>query len=80
MRVPIRWLKEYVDVDASPEMLAERLTFSGTEVESIETVGSDYKGIVVGEVLAIEPHPKGDNLRICRVYDGKGERGVICLP
>ncbi len=36
MRVPIEWLKEYVEVPTSPEELSHRLTMAGLEVEAIE--------------------------------------------
>lgn len=44
MKVPVSWLREYVEFDSSLDELAKRLTFSGIEVEGIETVGSDYIG------------------------------------
>ncbi len=50
MRVPINWLKEYVEFDATPEELADKLTFSGLEVEQIESLGAEY-------VLEIEVTP-----------------------
>jgi phenylalanyl-tRNA synthetase beta chain len=78
MKVPLSWLREYVDIDVSPEELASRLTFSGTEVEGIETVGPDCENVVVGEVMAIEPHPGADRLRLCRVTDGAREYRVVC--
>lgn len=78
MKVPISWLNEYVDFDASAEELADRLTFSGIEVEGIETVGSDYAGIVAGEVMEIRPHPGADRLRLCRVNNGSEELDVVC--
>jgi len=78
MKVPLSWLKEYIEVDASAAEIAERLTFSGMEVESISRVGHDYTGIVVGEVLSVEPHPRADLLRVCRVSDGSGELTVVC--
>jgi phenylalanyl-tRNA synthetase beta chain len=78
MKVPISWLKEYVEFDASPEELAKRLTFSGIEVEGIENGGPDYEGVVVGEVLGIEPHPNAERLLICRVNDGTTEWRVVC--
>jgi len=78
MKVPVTWLREYVEFDASSGELAERLTFSGIEVEAIETYGCDYKGIVVGEILGVERHPGADNLRVCLVADGKEERRVVC--
>ena len=53
MKVPVSWLKEYVDFEDTIEGLADKLTFAGLEVEAIETIGSDFAGVVVGEVLAV---------------------------
>jgi phenylalanyl-tRNA synthetase beta chain len=78
MKVPISWLKEYVEFDASPDELAKRFTFSGIEVEGIENGAPSYDGVVVGEVLSIEKHPGADRLLICRVNDGAGEQKVVC--
>lgn len=78
MKVPIEWLKEYVDFEATPEEVAEKLTFSGVEVEGIETIGSDYQGMVAGKVLSIESHPNADRLRLCRISDGTNELQVVC--
>ncbi len=78
MKIPLSWLKEYLDVDVPAEELAERLTFSGLEVESIEKIGSDFKGVVVGEVLHITPHPHAERLSICRVYNGQEQVQVVC--
>ena len=78
MKLPVSWLADYVDFDLSPEELAEKLTSSGTEVESIDVVGGDYEGIVVGEVLRIDPHPSADRLQLCLVSDGSRELPVVC--
>ena len=78
MKIPISWLRDYVEITETPEELADLLTFSGTEVEAIETVGSEYEGIVVGEVRAVGPHPNADRLRLCRVFNGKEELPVVC--
>jgi phenylalanyl-tRNA synthetase beta chain len=78
MKLPLSWLREYVDVDASAEEIAERLTFSGTEVEGIQHVGAGCEAIIVGEVLAWEKHPKADRLRLCRLFDGSHELPVVC--
>ncbi len=78
MKLPLSWLREYVDVDASAEEIAERLTFSGTEVEGIEHVGAGCEDIIVGEIRAWEKHPKADRLRLCRVFDGENELPVVC--
>jgi len=39
MKVPISWLRDYVDIKISPEELAERLTFAGLEVEQMDYIG-----------------------------------------
>ena len=48
MKVPVSWLNELVKVDTDLEGLSDRLTFAGLEVEAIETVGSDFAGVVAG--------------------------------
>lgn len=78
MRLLISWLKEYVDFDDTPQGLAEKLTFSGTEVEGIETIGSTFDGVVVGEVLEVSKHPNADKLTLCKVNTGSGEMTVVC--
>jgi tRNA-binding EMAP/Myf-like protein len=78
MRIPLSWLKEYVDLDETPQQIADRLTFSGTEVEGIETIGSTYTGFLVAEVRSVEKHPQADKLSLCRVFDGQQELQVVC--
>jgi phenylalanyl-tRNA synthetase beta chain len=78
MKVPISWLREYVALDAAPEEIAERLTFSGVEVEGIVRVGDRYTHVVAGLIRAVEPHPRADRLSVCTVFDGTRERRVVC--
>jgi len=84
MRVPISWLKEYVDISLPVSELAERLTFAGLEVASVETIGLpgaalpwDPKRIVVGEVLEIRPHPNADRLVLATVEYGAGQPKTV---
>lgn len=78
MKVPLSWLKEYVDCDVTPRELASLLTFSGTEVGGIRTIGSDFNGIVVGEVLSVGSHPNADRLTVCQVTSGTETLTVVC--
>ena len=78
MKVPISWLKDYVDFEDWVDGLAEKLTFSGIEVEGIETIGSEFEGLVVGEVRVVEKHPDADKLTVCTVFDGENEHQVVC--
>ncbi len=75
MRLPIRWLKEFVDIPISTEALAHCLTMSGIEVAAIEKIpgaGLDWTGIVVGEIVKVEAHPNADKLVIATVDYGQG--------
>ncbi len=79
MRVPLSWLREFVDVDLSPEALAERLTLLGMEVRGLETWGVDWRNVVVGELLSVERHPRADRLSLTRVDVGSGEPlDIVC--
>ena len=79
MRVPLSWLREYVDVQLTPDQLAERLTLLGMEVKSVESWGADWENVVVGELLAVEAHPRADRLSLTRVDVGAGEPlEIVC--
>ncbi len=79
MRVPLGWLREYVDVELSPEQLAERLTLLGMEVKGLERFGADWRNVVVGELLAVERHPRADRLSLTKVTVGTGEPlEIVC--
>lgn len=72
MRVPLAWLREFVDVELAPEALAERLTLLGMEVKGIEAWGADWRNVVVGELLTVERHPRADRLSLTTVTTGSG--------
>ncbi len=79
MRVPLSWLREVVDFDLTPEQLAERLTLLGMEVKGLERRGSEWSNVVVGELLAVEKHPRADRLSLTRVTTGTGEPlDIVC--
>ena len=79
MRVPLSWLRELVEFDLTPEQLAERLTLLGMEVKGIERRGDAWANVVVGELLAVEKHPRADRLSLTRVTTGDGEPlEIVC--
>ena len=79
MKVLVSWLRDYVDFEDTIEGLSDKLTFAGLEVEAIEKIGSDFPGVVVGEIMEIEPHPGADKLRLCTVEYGTEETmRVVC--
>ncbi|MCU0441043.1 MAG: phenylalanine--tRNA ligase subunit beta [Bacteroidia bacterium] len=82
MKIAYNWLLELIKMDKSPAQIAEILTGTGLEVESIESFESikgALKGIVVGEVLTCEKHPNADKLRITTVNIGTGSPlQIVC--
>ncbi len=78
MKTPLSWLNHYVATPAEPADVAKRLTFSGIELEGMESIGIHADGIIVAEVRAVEKHPQADKLSICRVFDGQSEKQVVC--
>ena len=79
MHVTLNWLKTYIDFALSPSELAERLTMLGIEVESMESLGAELAGVVVGKVNAISPHPNADKLVVCQVDVGAAaECQIVC--
>ncbi|MFQ9523179.1 MAG: hypothetical protein ACLR2G_06415 [Phascolarctobacterium faecium] len=73
MLASIDWLKKYVDINVTPEELAEKLTRVGLEVESVNYLGAGLEGVVTGKVTQIERHPNSDHLWICMMDYGSGE-------
>jgi len=80
MKVPLSWLREFVDVQLEPEALAERLTLLGMEVKSIERRGADWRDVVVGELLSVERHPRANRLSLTTVTlgDGSAPLEIVC--
>ena len=77
MKVPLSWLKAYVDVNVSVDELAHRLTMAGVESGGVEQL-CGWNDTYVGHVLAVEPHPNADRLRLCTVDIGAEQLQVVC--
>ena len=73
MKVPFRWLKDYVKTDLSAKELADKMIMTGNGVEDITDLSEKCKNVVVGRIEKIEKHPDADKLRICQINVGKEE-------
>ncbi len=79
MNISYNWLKDYVDIDLEPEILAEKLTDAGLEAVIVETMPDFFKTILVGHVVSREKHPDADKLSVCMIDLGDGEpKQIIC--
>ncbi|MDP1692446.1 MAG: phenylalanine--tRNA ligase subunit beta [Burkholderiaceae bacterium] len=82
MQFPESWLREFCDPPLSTQALADLLTMSGMEVESLRAVAPPCSGIVVGEIVEAVQHPNADKLRVCKVNAGEfskdGPLQIVC--
>ena len=78
MLLPYSWLKDYVDVDVTPEELQAKLFSCGFEVEELTYLGKDVVNVVTGCITKTEKHPDADRLTICQVDCGAlGGRQIV---
>jgi len=78
MKVTLKWLREFVDISLSPKEVADRLTMAGNEAKGIQALGEKWDNVVVGQILAVNPHPNADRLRLPTVDLGTGQQTVVC--
>ena len=78
MKISCNLLKTLISFDWPTDELADRLTMSGSEVESIEQMGADIDGVIAARVTSVENIAGSDKLTMCRVYDGKENCQVVC--
>lgn len=77
MLVSLSWMKDYVGVPADTEMLAERLTLAGHEVERIVRQSGSYEGVIVAEVTGLRPLPGSTKNQVATISTGKGGAEVV---
>ncbi|MDP3085238.1 MAG: phenylalanine--tRNA ligase subunit beta [Rubrivivax sp.] len=82
MQFPESWLREFCNPPIDTQQLADLLTMAGLEVEDLRPVAPPFSGIVVAEIVATEPHPSADRLRVCQVNVGAlsptGPLQIVC--
>jgi phenylalanyl-tRNA synthetase beta chain len=93
MKIPLSWLKEFVDLDISIVEIARTLNNIGLEIEGVSIVGLplpdeckefnitglpwEKSKFVVAEILEVMPHPNADRLTLCRLNDGSQELTIL---
>ena len=73
MIVSLEWLKDYTEVNVSPEEFCDRMIMSGSNLETLEMVGEDMHKVVVGKIVKIDKHPDADKLVVCQLDIGEAE-------
>lgn len=78
MRVPERWLRQFVSTDWTAQEIADRLTMAGLEVEESAPAAPPFSQVVVAEVRSLQQHPNADKLKVCEVDTGQGLATIVC--
>lgn len=74
MIVPLEWLKEYTDINVSQDEYLSKMIMMGIGVESVEELGAELNGVIVGKIISMEKHPDADRLKICMLDVGAEEQ------
>ncbi len=77
MKLPLSWLKEHTPLNAPVAEIADTLIRLGHEVEGVESPRADVKGVRVGQIQSMQPHPDADKLKLLKVDIGEAEPLVI---
>ena len=82
MNISLNWLKQYIEINETPDKIAEYLTDLGLEVEGMEEIGGvkgNLEGVVVGHVVECGKHPDADKLSLTKIDIGKGDLlDIVC--
>jgi phenylalanyl-tRNA synthetase beta chain len=78
MKLPLKWLREFVTIDASVEEISRRLSVAGLEVENIERLTPSFEGVTIARVLDVQKHPNADRLNLCQVDTGSEKLSIVC--
>ena len=72
MLASLEWLKQYVDINIPVDVLVDKITRAGLEVETVTNLGEGLEGVLTGKVTQIERHPDSDHLWVCQMDYGQG--------
>lgn len=78
MKVSKEWLETYVDVNQPIEVLSEKITRGGIEVDDVIDYTEGIKKLVVGYVKSVKQHPNADKLNLCEVDTGEEVKQIVC--
>ena len=70
MKLPLSWIKEYVDVTESIDVLCKKMVDIGLEIEEIVYLGENVTNVVVCQITEIAQHPNAERLLCCKVDIG----------
>lgn len=78
MKIPMSWLREWVDLPETPEQIREILDDLGLVVEGLDVIGEGLEDVVVARVDQIIPIEGADRIRLVTVDAGQGPLDIVC--
>jgi phenylalanyl-tRNA synthetase beta chain len=80
VKLPLSWLTSLVDVDLPVDELVDVMSLNGLEVEEVTAPGAGTQAVRTARVLAWQPHPDADKLRVVQITgeDGEGQIELVC--
>jgi len=78
MKFTYNWLKRYLDTNAYPCEIADKLNVIGLEIENIIDKRSKLDGFIVAEIVEAKKHPNADSLKLLTVNTGKENLQIVC--
>ncbi len=79
MKLPLEWLRDYIEEVPPIDELERRLTMAGLEVEEVSAPDPRMvENLRVARIDEMRPHPNADRLSLCTVDDGEGPRPIVC--
>lgn len=77
MLVPIKWMKQYVDINTDDKTLSDKLTLTGSHVDAVIDYTKKVENVVSGKIIELEKHPNADKLVVTQIDINKGENVQI---
>ena len=78
MKAPINWLNDFTPIkELNVKEIADKMTLTGSKVESIEITGGDITNVITGKIIDIIKHPDADKLVICKIDVGDKELQIV---
>lgn len=80
MFLSYEWLNDFLDLsDWSAEVIADKMSRTGIEIEGVENIGASLSNLVIGQIAALEAMPDSDHLSITQIDIGNGEQTqIVC--
>ena len=77
MLVPIKWMKQYVDINTDDKTLSDKLTLTGSHIDAVIDYTKEVKNVVTGRIVELVQHPNADKLVVTQIDVNKGENVQI---